>query len=103
MYIYNITTNIDESVHDAWLEWMKNTYIPAMIATEKFTKALMTLVQVDEEMGGVTYAVQYTAKSQEDIQAFLKNHAEELEVLNNKFRGKMVSFQTEMKIIHTHE
>lgn len=103
MYIYNITTNIDESVHDAWLEWMKDTYIPAMIATGKFVKALMTSVQVDEEMGGVTYAVQYSAKTQEDIQAFLKDHADELNALNEKFRDKMVSFDTEMKIVHTHE
>lgn len=102
MYIYNITTNIDEGVHDAWLEWMKDTYIPAMIATGKFVKALMTNVQVDEEMGGVTYAVQYTAETKEDIQAFLNEHAEELNALNEKFNGKMVSFGTEMKIVHTH-
>src|SRR5690625_5635036 len=103
MYIYNITTNIDESVHDTWLEWMKETYIPAMIATGKFIKALMTQVQVNEEMGGITYAVQYTAKSLADIQAFIKEDAKKLNELNNKFHGKMVSFTTEMKIIHTHE
>ena len=103
MYIYNITTNIEESVHDSWLEWMKETYIPAMIATGKFTKALMTLVQVDEEMGGITYAEQYTAKSQADIQAFLKEDESKFELLNAKFQGKLVYFGTEMKIIHTHE
>ncbi|SRR5690554_121836 len=103
MYIYNITTNIEESVHDSWLEWMKETYIPAMIATGKFVKALMTQVQVDEEMGGITYAVQYTAKSQEDIQAFLKEDEAKFDSLNAKFQGKLVYFGTEMKIIHTHE
>lgn len=103
MYIYNITTNIEESVHDTWLEWMKETYIPAMIATGKFVKALMTQVQVNEEMGGITYAVQYTAKSKADIQDFIKEDAEKLNELNNQFHGKLVSFTTEMKIIHTHE
>lgn len=103
MYIYNITTNIDESVNDEWLEWMKETFIPAMIATGNFTKAVMTQILVDEEMGGITYAVQYTAKNQEDIQAFIKEKAIEFGALNSKFHGKMVSFNTEMKIIHTHE
>lgn len=103
MYIYNITTNIEESIHDSWLEWMKETYIPEMIGTGKFLKALMTLVQVNEEMGGVTYAVQYTAKSQEDIQAFRKEDEAKFELLNAKFQGKLISFSTEMRIIHTHE
>lgn len=103
MYIFNITTNIDESVNDTWLKWMKDTYIPSMIATGKFIKAQMTKVEVEEEMGGITYAVQYTAKTQEDIHNFLKNHADTIYALNDKFQGKMVSFETEMKIIHTHE
>src|SRR5690625_6421158 len=85
MYIYNITTNIDESVHDTWLEWMKETYIPAMIATGKFIKALMTQVQVNEEMGGISYAVQYTAKSQDEIQAFLNEEVKKLKEFNNMF------------------
>ena len=103
MYIYNITTNIDESVHDTWLNWMKETYIPAVIGTGKFIKAQMTRVEVEEDMGGVTYAVQYTAETQEDVRSFLKKHADKLNTLNEKFQGKMVSFGTEMKIIHTHE
>ncbi len=103
MYIYNITTNVDESIHDQWLEWMKDTYIPAMLATGKFTKALMTRVLIEEEMGGITYSVQYTAKSATDLQAFIEEHASEINQLNKKYHGKMVSFNTKMKVIHSHE
>ena len=35
MYIYNVTTNIDESVHDEWLHWMKEIHIPDVLATGK--------------------------------------------------------------------
>ena len=49
MIIYNVTINIEESVHDNWLNWMQHTHIPDMLATGKFSKALMTRVLVKEE------------------------------------------------------
>ena len=52
MYIYNVTINIQEDIHDKWLEWMQKEHIPDMLNTGKFMKALMTKVLVKEEMGG---------------------------------------------------
>ena len=67
MIIYNVTINIEESIHDTWVDWMKNEHIPDMLATKKFTKALMTRVLVEEEMGGITYSVQYTAPNADTL------------------------------------
>jgi len=102
MYIYNVTINIDESVHDRWLEWMKSEHIPAMLATGKFAKALMTKVMVDEEMGGQTYSVQYTAYSKETLERYYSEDAEKLRAQNNPFEGKFVAFRTELEIISEH-
>ena len=66
MYIYNVTINVENSIHLQWLDWMKNSHIPAMLATNKFSKALMTKVMVEEEMGGITYSVQYTTDSKQN-------------------------------------
>jgi len=63
MIIYNITTNIHESVHDQWLKWMQEKHIPEILATEKFSSARIVKVLVEEEMGGITYSVQYTTDS----------------------------------------
>ena len=63
MYIYNVTINVENDIHQKWLDWMKNSHIPAMLATQKFSKALMTKVMVEEQMGGITYSVQYTTDS----------------------------------------
>ena len=78
MYIYNVTINIDESIHDEWLDWMKKRHIPAMLATGKFTKALMTRVQVEEEMGGISYSVQYRTESKELLQKYYQEDADTL-------------------------
>ena len=46
MYIYNVTINIDESVHLEWLTWME-THIPEVLNTGKFTAAKLTEVLVE--------------------------------------------------------
>lgn len=36
MILYNVTVNIDDSVHDEWLEWMTTKHIPDVLATGLF-------------------------------------------------------------------
>jgi len=99
MYIYNVTINIEESVHDRWLEWMKNEHIPAMLATGKFSNALMTKVQVEEEMGGITYSIQYRTDSKATLQKYYEENASSLRAQSAPFEGKFVAFRTELEVI----
>ncbi len=100
MYIYNVTINIDESVHDEWFKWMREKHIPDMLSLGKFSKAKMSQVMVKEEMGGITYSVQYTTDSLETLQEFYKKDASKLQNEELKlFRDKIVSFRTELKVI----
>ena len=98
MYIYNVTINIEESAHDKWLHWMKTEHIPTMLATGKFTKALLTKVLVEEEMGGITYSVQYSVDSRETLQKYYAENAETLRA-QNPFVASCVVFRTELEII----
>lgn len=99
MYIYNVTINIDETVHLEWLTWME-THIPEVLNTGKFTAAKLTEVLVDEDMGGRTYSVQYSANTKEDIENYYKYDAERLRAEGlKKFSDKMLSFRTELKLI----
>jgi elongation factor P--beta-lysine ligase len=101
MYLYNITINIDETVQQKWLKWMKEVHIPKMLATGKFTKALMSRVMVNEEMGGVTYAVQYYVRSKEVLDEYYKDDAKKLDAeIHKLFAGKFVDFNTELEIIN---
>ena len=54
MIIYNVTINIEESIHDDWLLWMTNTHIPEVM------KSKMSKVIVIEQLGGITYSIQYS-------------------------------------------
>ena len=103
MIIYNVTTNIHESVHEHWLQWMKETHIPDVLATGKFSAAKLVRVLVEEEMGGFTYAVQFTTDSKETLEKYYTEDAPRLrqEVLK-LFADKALSFRTELELISEH-
>lgn len=99
MIIYNVTSNIDDSIHDEWLTWIKE-HIPQVLATGKFEKATLTKVLVDEDMGGVTYSVQYKAFSRESLNAFYKEDSPVFRAeISKKFGDKMLAFRTELEIL----
>ncbi len=85
------------------MSWMKEVHIPEMLDTGKFSKALMTKVLVEEEMGGITYSVQYTTDSKETLQKYYEEDAERLrKKVMGLFAGKFVAFRTELAIISEH-
>ena len=103
MLIYNVTTNINEAVHDAWLHWMKETHIPDVLATGKFLNAKMSRVLVDEAMGGMTYSVQYTTVDRETLKSYYAEDAERLrEDALKRFPNQFVAFRTELEIVSEH-
>jgi gamma-glutamylcyclotransferase (GGCT)/AIG2-like uncharacterized protein YtfP len=100
MYIYNVTTNIQESIHEEWLKWMKEVHIPDILDTGKFLSAKMTKVLVEEEMGGVTYSVQFTTVDKKTLQNYYNEDADRLrQKVTNLFAGRFVSFRTELEVI----
>lgn len=103
MYIYNITTNIDEAAHADWLKWMREIHIPDVLATGKFLSAKMCKVLVEEDMGGVTYSVQFTTVDKETLNSYYDEDAPKLrkEALR-LFPSKFVSFRTELEVISEH-
>ena len=103
MIIYNITTNIHESVHDQWMIWMQHKHIPEMIATGKFISARLVRVLVEEEMGGVTYSTQYTTDSKATLEKYYREDAPALQAEEQKLFGeKMLTFRTELQVISEH-
>ncbi len=99
MYIYNVTINIDEGIHDNWLHWMRVEHIPAMLATGKFSKALMTRVQIEEDIGGITYSVQYRTESKKMLERYYAEDAASLRAQSSPFEGKFAAFRTELEIV----
>ena len=99
MIIYNVTVNVDDSVIEQWLVWIKE-HIPKVLATGKFTDAKLTKVLVEEQMGGQTYSIQYRAISKKALESYYENDAEKLRQDGlSKFGDKMLAFRTELEIV----
>ncbi len=104
MYIYNVTINVDESVHDKWLVWMRNSHIPEMLSTGKFSQAKLCRVLLEEETGGSTYAIQYSTPNRETLQSYYELDASRLRKATlKKFKDKFVVFRTELEVVDLQE
>ena len=101
MIIYNVTVNIEDSIEQGWVQWMKDTHIPDVMKTGMFLSSKMTHVLVEEQMGGKTYSIQYTCKSKETLDEYEQNYAPALQKdHNDKYQGKFVAFRTLLEVIH---
>jgi len=101
MLIYSVTVNIDDSVHDDWLSWMKTKHIPDMLATKKFLEAKLCKVMIEEEMGGTTYSIQYRTRDKTTLDRYYQEDAEKMRDEGNRmFPNKFVAFRTELEIVN---
>jgi len=99
MVVYNVTISIDATVADNWLEWMKESHIPDIMATGHFRDSKICRVHGEEE-GGVTFAVMYTAFTEEDLNNYEAKHAPRLQSeFTEKFKGKFASFRTLLSVV----
>jgi hypothetical protein len=102
MILYNVTINIDLSVHDQWMKWMQTKHINDVLATGKFTSARMVKVLV-EEQGSATYSIQYTTESKEKLERYYQEDAPRLRQEGLAlFADKMLAFRTELQVMSEH-
>ncbi len=99
MIIYNVTINIENDIHDEWLQWMKSVHIPNVMRTGFFLESKMCKILVQEEQG-TSYCVQYTCANMKDYEEYKKVHALAMqkEVLD-KYGDKFVAFRTLLEVV----
>ena len=99
MIIYNITLNIENSVHSEWRKWI-NDHIPKVLGTGLFLKAVFSKVLTEDTENTTTYSVQYYAHSKSALETYQTQYAQELQSEGVKrFGDKMLSFRTALEFI----
>jgi hypothetical protein len=102
MYIYNVTINIEEEVHQEWLQWMKEVHIPDVMETGMFLDNRILQVMVEEEQG-ITYSIQYGVRDLETLKLYQEVYAPKLQAEHTaKFKDKFVAFRTILRLEHRH-
>ncbi|MEQ9187249.1 MAG: DUF4286 family protein [Cryomorphaceae bacterium] len=99
MIIYNVTVKVDNEAHDEWLDWMRSTHIPDVMATGHFVHHQMAKVLVDDT-DGVTYAIQYQCENMKNLEAYHEKDAPKLQKEHaEKFKDHFVAFRTLLELI----
>ena len=95
MLIYNVTVGVDKAFEQEWLLWMREIHIPDVMATRMFVGYKMYKVLTTDDEDSVSYAVQYSAKSLNEVEIYLDKFAPALrEEVKKKFGDQQVSFRT---------
>jgi len=101
MFIYNVTTKVDPSIHEIWVQWMKKTHIPEIMLSGCFTEFQFVQLLEQDDSDGPTYAVQYRAESKAAYNLYLEKYATKLR--NDVFAvwgNKVISFRSLMQVVH---
>lgn len=100
MVLYNVTVNIDEDVHDEWLQWMKEVHIPDVMNTGHFLENKICKILAESE-GGISYAIQYLCKDMNEYENYQSSHAPRLQKDHtDRYGGKFVAFRTLLEVVH---
>jgi len=100
MVLYNVTIVLEPSIKADWLQWMKATHIPAVMATGCFKEYKMSQVIDDRNPDQTTFAIQYLCESHEVLNKYQKEHAPALQADHTKrYAGKFGSFRTLLDVI----
>jgi hypothetical protein len=100
MLIYNVTTHISWPIHEAWLSWMQQHHLPAIMAAGCFEKyQIVRLLDVDDS-DGPTYAVQFYCSGLDAYHRYIDDFAPELrnEALG-KWGDQAIAFRTLMELV----
>mgnify|MGYP003576183226 CR=1 FL=1 len=94
MTVLNVTTIIDEQIKDEFLEYLQHVHIPLVLSTGKFEKH--QLLQLTEPVNeGLTFCVQYFAKSASDLEDFKASFLDKIDSgLSTKFGNRALSFKS---------
>ena len=103
MYIYSVTVNIDDSVREEWIKWMKKVHIQDVMNSGLFISNKFCKVLVDEESGS-TYSIQYIVKDLQTMQLYHEMYAPQLQNEHiKKYKNKFVAFRTMLEILDESE
>lgn len=99
MIIYNVTINVEDDIQNEWLEWMKETHIPEVLATGMFADySFSKLLSRQEDETGTTYVIQYLAPTMKHYEKYIAEFAPSLQQKTiARYGNKFIAFRTLME------
>ncbi len=94
MIIYNVTSIIEDDIHEEYIQYMKNVHMPAVMATGKFNDSVL-LRLTEPVTEGITYCAQYITDDAGKLTDYRENYLPKIQgTIEAKFANKLVSFRS---------
>lgn len=101
MIIYNVTSKVDWSIHDAWVKWMQEEHMPEVVQTGCFTQYQLLRILETDEAEGPTYAAQYFAENKLQQEEYIEKFSPSLRrKAHEKWGARLISFRSIMQVIN---
>jgi hypothetical protein len=101
LIIYNVTTKVNWTIHEAWLPWMKEKHLPEVMASGCFTDMRFVRILETDETEGPTYAAQFHAATMEDYKHYIEHHAPLLRKdVMDTWGNNFISFRSLMEVVN---
>ncbi|MCW3073378.1 MAG: hypothetical protein JWP69_447 [Flaviaesturariibacter sp.] len=98
--IYNVTIKVDKGIATAWLAWLLEEHIPAIIATGCFHSYKVVRLLETDDAEGPTYAIQYFATDLAEYTRYIREHAPAFrQDSTNKWGNAFIAFRSVMEVI----
>lgn len=101
MLILSTTFLVDESVADVWKQWVKAVFITYLCeSSAEAGQVLFCKVHTDAQQDGQTFSLQIQFANLESLERFSHEIYPQCEqLMNRKFSGNFLSFQTVLEPI----
>ena len=100
MIIINTTFNLDKSLQEEFLVYIRQKFIPMSTKSGILTSARLARVFGREEDEDLSYAIEFQAADIEQLEKWNKEESKEVyNTLMETFKEKLVGFSTVMQII----
>ncbi len=101
MIIYNVTTKVDNDIHEEWLNWLREEHITEILNTGCFTKATILQILETDDTEGPTYAIQYHGESKALYNLYIEKYATLMRQKSiDKWGGQFIAFRSVMQIVN---
>lgn len=101
MILYNVTIIIDDAIEGEWIRYVRETYIPDIMATGAFASNRLLKV-LDSPNEGSTYCIQFVADDRSKYHSYQNEFIQPIQAEHQKrFENRFVSFSTIMEYVDT--
>ena len=101
MFIYNVTTKVNNSIKNEWLTWIHEEHIPEIINTGCFSAATVLRLLETDDSEGPTYAIQYHAESKAIYNRYIENFSAQMRQKSlDKWGDQFIAFRSVLQVVN---